>query len=221
MPKFDMPKTGTWEERGGWVVRRLMTDLRLTAEQAAGLVGNWGYESRGFTALQEEKPMIAGSRGGAGWGMWTASRRLAFEDYARKRSLSINSDEANYGFAVAELKSTQANFLSRLRNATTLAEACRCGHEFYERSSDVIDGSFRSGPERLKWAQRALAGAQGIIAAPNAPNIADVDSDIADAVKRAQAALAKRGLYPADAIDGIPGPMTRTALQQWQAGRTK
>ena len=60
----------------------LMADLFLTREQAAGILGNLGFESVGFTKLQEIAPMVSGSRGGYGAAQWTAGRRVAFERWA-------------------------------------------------------------------------------------------------------------------------------------------
>src|SRR4029079_2065686 len=97
MTDFDMPKTGTWEQRGGWVVRRLMADLGLTDYQAAGLVGNLGFESVGFRTLQEMAPAVSGSKGGYGWAQWTGVRRRAFEAWCVAHHLPMASDEANYG----------------------------------------------------------------------------------------------------------------------------
>src|SRR5258706_3609441 len=48
-------------------IPRLQVDLGITREQACGIFGNLGTETGGFTALQEIKPTVAGSRGGYGW----------------------------------------------------------------------------------------------------------------------------------------------------------
>lgn len=164
MTDFDMPKTGTWEQRGGWVVRRLAHDAGLTVEQAAGLVGNLGYESRGLATLQEIRPLVAGSAGGWGWAQWTGPRRRAFEKWSAEKGLGANTDEANYGFLLHELLGDYKNFASRLRQMRSIEDACRLTHEQYERPQDILDGTYRSGPDRLTWARRALAGAEGATA---------------------------------------------------------
>ena len=170
MSSFDMPSKGKWEVRAGWVVRHLMEDLKLEVHQAAGLVGNQGHETSGYTRLQEAKPTVPGSKGGYGWSQWTGQRRKNFEDWCRQRSLAMSSDEANYGYTVAELKRTVwRGFLKKLREAPTLEEACFLVHAEYERSADAQDGTFKSYPSRMTWAQRALAGATQPAPEPPAP----------------------------------------------------
>lgn len=163
MSDFAMPKTGSWKQRGGWVVRRLCADLQLSPEQAAGIVGNLGYESIRFTALQEIKPTVAGSRGGYGWAQWTSSRRRRFEEWCSQRHLAPASDEANYGFLVYEIGGDYRSFLARLRQCAGIEDACRLTHKLYETPSDVLDGSYKSGPARLNLAREALAGSREVV----------------------------------------------------------
>lgn len=219
--KFDMPKSGPWEERGGWVVRALMRDLGLTLNQAAGLVGNLGYESAGFTKLQEIKPLVAGSRGGFGYAQWTGPRREQFELWAADNKLALDSDAANYGFLLHELRGQYRWFLDRLARVKTLADASRLTHELYETPADVLDRSYRSGDDRLRYAQRALAGAQKFddAAAP----IDEVDAALAvleSAAVPAQVALQKHGFYRG-AIDGDWGPQSRTAMLAYRKLRSR
>ena len=208
MVNFDMPKTGTFEQRGGWVVRALMRDVGLSIEQAAGLVGNLGYESAGFTKLQEMQPMVRGSRGGYGWAQWTGPRRRKFEAWAEANDLPVSSDEANYGFLLEELRGAYRGFTADLKRRGTIEEACRLTHRAYETPSDVLDGSYRSGPARLQYARRALAGAQNPAAAPSYTRT--------DAARDMQAALAKLGLYTAEQ-DGIWGSKSRAAYNKFNS----
>ena len=159
MTHFDMPEAGTWEQRGGWMVRRLEKDLGLTLEQAAGLVGNLGYESAQFKTLQEIKPLIPGSKGGFGIAQWTGVRRRNFEAWCSENGLYPHSMEANYGFLLHELRGDYKSFADRLRRALSVADASRLTHKEYETPSDVLDGTYRSGAARLRLAERALAGA--------------------------------------------------------------
>lgn len=213
MTSFDMPSTGTWEVRGGWVIRRLAQDAGLTQEQAAGLVGNLGYESRGFATLQEMKPAVEGSDGGFGWAQWTGPRRRTFEKWCAENAVFPNSDEANYGYLLHELLGDYKSFAAHLRQMHSIEDACRLTHEQYERPQDVLDGSYRSGPDRLKWARRAMTGAK---ATPIA--VADPAGETAEpmraheAVKAVQRALADSGVYPADLIDGLFGRRSLAAL---------
>ncbi|MGE5149904.1 MAG: phage tail tip lysozyme, partial [Rhodospirillaceae bacterium] len=83
---IDMPaRPASFAERGGWLVRRLAHEFSLSLEQAAGLVGNLGYESDGFEKLHEVgQPEGVG---GYGWGQWTAARRRTFLAYAEQFGL--------------------------------------------------------------------------------------------------------------------------------------
>jgi hypothetical protein len=226
MPDIDAFALKTPEERGGEYVRRLVRDLGLTIEQAAGLVGNLLYESGGFAKLQEVHPLIPGSRGGFGVAQWTGRRREAFEDYARKHGLSVNTDACNYGFLITEIRGL-TSFYARLRAARDLAEACHITHVSYECPSDALDGSYRSGPDRLKWAQRALAGAQAAAPAPGAPTAPapprqagpaadDVYRDlVAAAVEVLQRLLRETGDYDGK-IDRLWGPQSHQAAVGFQ-----
>ncbi len=215
MADFDMPKPGTWEQRGGWVVNRLAADLGLSPEQAAGVVGNLGYESVQFTKLQEISPTVPGSAGGYGWAQWTASRRRLFSAWCSTHNLDPASDEANYGFLIEELTGSYKAFTAKLKQCATIADACRLTHKLYETPSDVLDGSYRSGPDRMRWAQRALAGASasGPVNAPidECPSVNDdVDPDlVADLVRALQRVV---DTPP----DGIMGPKTIAAIQAAQ-----
>ena len=62
-----------YAQRAPMIMADLKRELGLTHEQAAGLVGNLGYESAGFKALQEGRP-ISGA-GGFGYAQWTGPRR--------------------------------------------------------------------------------------------------------------------------------------------------
>lgn len=194
-----MPLEGSWEVRGGWVVEALVRDAALTHDQACGLVGNLGYESRCFTALQEEAPMVRGSRGGYGWAQWTGARRINFENWCATHVLAPASDEANYGFLLHELLGAYKGFAGRLRRTTGIEEATRLTHKEYETPSDVLDGSYRSGPDRLDLALRLQVPKDSTLV------------DLGDPVELIKAAQRLIGAEP----DGIPGPETRRLLRVW------
>ena len=143
------------------IMADLKRELGLTHEQAAGLVGNLGYESAGFKALQEGRP-ISGA-GGFGYAQWTGPRRRKFMQYAQQRGLDPKSHEANVGFLKHELTGEHAGFLRRLKQTKTLQEATRLTHEVYETPADVQPkywGQYKpyaSAPGRLQYAKRAAA----------------------------------------------------------------
>lgn len=102
---------------------RLMADLGISAEQAAGIWGNISVETGRLTLLQEIKPTIKGSRGGWGWFQWTGPRRKAFESWAQARGYSYDSDEANYLFIIYETINVEKKSLVELRKTKTPEEA--------------------------------------------------------------------------------------------------
>jgi hypothetical protein len=148
---FDMPPPSAgFDARGGWLVNRLMADLGLTPEQAAGIVGNLGGES-GLEAIQERAP-IAG-RGGFGFAQWTASRRVAFEKWCADRNLDTTDDAANYGFLLEELRGSEAHSIEQLRKTTSVDAAAYTFMVDFERPGDP-EGTKAS---RIAFATRALA----------------------------------------------------------------
>ena len=132
------------------ITAELNKDFDLAEHQIAGILGNLGEECNGFTAMQEEKPLVPGSRGGYGWAQWTGSRRVKFEDFCRDQGLGAWSDEANYGFLKLELQTSHKDAIDKLKNETTLSGAVESFMDSYE------------GPgipnARIRWAQRALDG---------------------------------------------------------------
>lgn len=107
---------------------RLKTELSLTDEQAAGIWGNLGGETGGFTALQEKTPTVAGSKGGFGWMQWTGvkppnGRRYKYFEYCKRAGLDPASDEANYRYLVFETQTDEKHSLIQLRKTTTVDAA--------------------------------------------------------------------------------------------------
>jgi hypothetical protein len=152
---FDMPgAAASFEARGGWVLRRLAAEFGLTDIQAAGIVGNLGGES-GLKAINEKHPMVHGSRGGFGWAQWTAGRRVAFENWCIAQGLDKVSDEANYGFLVEELRTTQAHTITQVKKTTIIEAAVYTVEAIFERPANLLSGL----PARNAFASRALAGA--------------------------------------------------------------
>lgn len=146
----------------------LSSDLNLTLFQAAGLMGNLGFESGGFAGLQEIKPIVKGSRGGLGIAQWTGPRRVAFETWCTKNNLSPLSNEGNYGYLLVELRGVYSDTIKALQKTPTLEAAVFSVGQTYERPSGTTPGHLPGYDDRLVWARRALAGAQGVQSAPTA-----------------------------------------------------
>ncbi len=153
MADFDMPPASAgFDVRGGWLIRRLLSDARLQLSNVihpAAIVGNLGGESR-LTAIQEVSP-IAG-RGGFGWEQATGDRRRNFEAFAAAHGMKVTDDEANYEFLVSELLGSENRAFQRLKLTTTLEAAVYTFEVLFERPSSTSDVS-----ARVKYAQRAIA----------------------------------------------------------------
>ncbi|MDW3181777.1 phage tail tip lysozyme [Roseobacter sp.] len=147
------------------IAQRLMADLQtelgITPEQAAGIVGNLAHESGGFRSLQEIAPLVPGSRGGFGYAQWTGPRRVAFENWAQDQGLDPRSYQANLGFLLHELRNTpEGAVLDRLRTAESAADAAQIfSDQFLRPGIPHMDS-------RLKWTARALGGDIGTVQGP-------------------------------------------------------
>ncbi len=102
---------------------RLEADLSVNDAQAAGIWGNLGVETGGFTALQEKNPTVKGSRGGYGWMQWTGPRRKKYEAWCQTNSLNPADDETNYKYLVHETITDESHSLVQLRKTTTVEAA--------------------------------------------------------------------------------------------------
>lgn len=140
-----------FQELSPRIIRDLIKDLDLTAEQAAGIVGNLGHETGRFKFMQEIKPVVPGSKGGYGWAQWTGPRRRSFEAWAKNHYYDINSYEANYTFLVRELEGSENEALQALRKTNTVEEAAISFMDKFERPGVKHTAS------RIKLAQEALS----------------------------------------------------------------
>lgn len=217
---FDMPDASrSFEERGGWLAKRLAEVFQLELFQAAGFVGNPGYESGGFKELQELAPAVSGSRGGYGWSQWTGPRRRAFEAWAAAHKLKPSSDEANYGFMVEELRRGFPTMLNRLRETKTIEEATFLVGRLYEAPGGTTETHLPGYTERLHYAKRALAGAVALTNRPIIPGSVDTaptpqtQTPIPPA-KDLQQALVAAGEDPGP-VDGMWGPLSAAALRSY------
>lgn len=117
---------------------------------AAAVFGNFGQESNGFTALQEIKPTVPGSRGGYGWPMWTGPRRRAYEAYCARNGKDPAKPASNYAYVFVELKGPERHALDALVKARTLYEKVEAFERAYEKAG------IKHYPSRNQWALIAL-----------------------------------------------------------------
>ncbi len=133
-----------------WLIR----DFHFTPEQAAGIVGNIGHESGGFTQLREiGKPS---GRGGYGYCQWTGPRAHTFLNYCHAHKLDWRSDLGNYYYLKDELSKQYAYLLAHLKETDSVAGATECFERYYERAGIPAMSS------RIQWANLALAAYHGV-----------------------------------------------------------
>jgi hypothetical protein len=144
------------------ILDRLMNEKGLTREQAAGVVGNLGHESAGFTAYEEGAPNRYGTRG-AGWAQWTntpgSPRRDMFENWARAQGLNPRSPEASERY-LFEGDPEFAKAIEAVKRTTTTDQAMRTFESKFERAGVKHYGS------RNAYARRALTLGTATAASP-------------------------------------------------------
>lgn len=227
MPDFDMPPARAgYPARGRWLIDRLRGEFALTEYQAAGFVGNPGYESAGFMKLREVGQPEG--QGGYGWAQWTGDRRRKFLAWCVNVGLSWQSDEANVGFILLELHGDYRHTIDALRETDSLSAAVWSVGQTYERPGGTTNEHLPGFNDRLTYAMRALAGLPtvGAVDPPHedAPTIPSEVIAAALAVSRldkperklVQMGLKVAGLYTGR-IDAIIGPLSRAALAAWRA----
>jgi len=140
-----------FEQLAPQVIRRLSSDLGITPQQAAGIVGQLGYESAGLQAINEQNPVVPGSRGGFGWAQWSGPRRRQFEAWAADNGMDMNTPEANYGFLKYELTNTpESKVLASIRQAPDAQSAGRIfTDQFLRPGVPAYD-------RRQSWTEKAL-----------------------------------------------------------------
>lgn len=129
---------------------RLKTDLGINDVQASGIWGNIGGETGGFSALQEKRPVIAGSKGGYGWMQWTGPRRRKYFEWCKLNNLDVASNEANYRYLVHETLTDEVKSLIQLRKTTSIESAT----ETFMRQNLRPGTPHLEG--RINWAHKAF-----------------------------------------------------------------
>lgn len=128
---------------------QFMADFDATDLDAAAVFGNAGYESLGFTKLQEIKPVVKGSRGGYGWFQWTGPRRVAYENYCKRNGLDPSAHDSNYKWLFVELTTTEKAALPKLKAAKTLETKTKAFENAFERAG------VKAYTKRYEWARIA------------------------------------------------------------------
>jgi len=130
------------------IMAELMKEFDLEDFQAAGIAGNGGHESLGFTVLHEigQPP----GKGGYGWFQWSGSRRQSFLWWCQTHHLDWHSDEANISYLIHDLSGPYRRAITALRHCATVQEASDSFERIYEAAGVPALES------RREWALIAL-----------------------------------------------------------------
>lgn len=141
-----------------WIMALLRNELPIGHDDAAAILGNLGHESGGLMALQEISPTVQGSKGGYGWAQWTGPRRRKFMAWCQRNKLKPASDEANFGYLLAELRGPYKGAIAAVKRAGGLAAKVKAFELQYEGAGVKHYAS------RNQWAAIAL---EAYLANPN------------------------------------------------------
>lgn len=155
--------------KGVAVVNRLVDDLGLTKEQAAGVVGNLIKESSlipdriqiGFGP--KTGTITEAGKGGYSWAQWTSQgRKNKFIEYAKTKNFDITTtpatDEIAYGFLVEEISTFSGNFLDKLKKKTNVSDATIYVAKTYEGCAACDTTAEQQ--ERIGYANQVLDALQ-------------------------------------------------------------
>ena len=148
------PETGTDEqvfvEKAPGIMEKLVAAFDIQNYQAAGILGNLGYESNGLQILQEVLAPGSAGRGGLGWAQWSGARRTAFESFCADQGLNATSDAANFGYLMMELRGPKKSSIDKVKATINLSDAVRTFEKDYEAAA------VKRYPLRERWATLAL-----------------------------------------------------------------
>jgi len=105
----------------------------LPLHVAQGIAANMAAESRLDTRINEQRPLVPGSRGGFGLNQWTGPRRRAIEAAAVARGVPVDDLDFQLDYTLEELNGPEARAFAALQGATTAEEAARIYSEQFLR----------------------------------------------------------------------------------------
>tara|TARA_R110001632_G_C11053261_1_gene384894 strand:- start:65 stop:436 length:372 start_codon:yes stop_codon:yes gene_type:complete len=90
---------------------------------AEGFVMNFRDESGFDSGINEENPLVEGSRGGFGLYQLTGPRRVEYESYAKERGVAADDMDAQLDFLMLELKGAEKSAAKKIYSTGTSGEA--------------------------------------------------------------------------------------------------
>ena len=166
-PVADLSAPPAGQLTGGQIVRYLVSQGGLSANGAAGVVGNLEQE----TGLN---PTLSDGRGGGGLAQWNASWYQQLAAYATAHGQSPQSDAGQLEYLVYDLHTSYPGLVAELNSAPDAATAATMFETTYELCSgvtgymQVIPGSLCMDGNRRAYAVAALQQAGGSVSGASA-----------------------------------------------------
>lgn len=150
-------------ESHGATIRDGLTQRGLPEHVADGFVMNFKDESGLDPSINEQNPLVPGSRGGFGLAQWTGPRRQALEAYAQSRGLPASDQNVQLDFLKTELEGPEASAgQSIMATENTGDAAAAIAQDFLRPAPQHLANrvaSYRSQPEAD---MASLPGAQPV-----------------------------------------------------------
>jgi hypothetical protein len=160
-------------ERRVNLMKTLMTDFGLSPEQAAGIVGNFMWESGGpdlppdvnETAPKKGPPNFSG---GYGWAQWTGPRQVAMIKMATQNGYMANedvsaTDAANYAYLKDELSKGYAKTIDALKATISPESAALAFEDSFEHALPATANlPTRQGNARQAFNEYNKGGTSGV-----------------------------------------------------------
>lgn len=154
------------------------SDLGLTPEQVAGIIGNLVHESRLNTRARNRNDGRDGSDS-IGIAQWNGDRARALVAYANRTGGNASDLRTQLGFVVEELKTNEAGALAALRSSKTVEEAT-AAFAGYERPQ----GWSAANPRGAHGWENRLKQAQAVAGAPDLPLARGMQDELGKSVDR-------------------------------------
>lgn len=150
------------------LIKALMADFGLTAEQASGPVGNFMAESGGTHLppdINENQTKSAPPKmgnAGYGWAQWSFTRHSQFINYAIENGYMQSTavpatDAANYAFFKYELNNGYKVTIEELKKQSTPEDAAVSFEATYEKAG-VVNAPLRSSNARQAFEEYQKSG---------------------------------------------------------------
>jgi len=128
-----------------------LVDRGLPPHVAEGFVLNMQDESGLNPGINEQNPIVAGSRGGYGLYQLTGPRRRAYEAYASQSGAPLDSVDAQLDFLVSELQGPESRAARSIFSTTTPGAA----------ATAIVNDFLRPAEEHRQSRAARYAGYQG------------------------------------------------------------